>query len=93
MVEMNSMIMDAPITASAHTHMGTPPPGYDEEWMTHTIHVHGFASLSTERGESVASPEFMLPGGHANAAEGMTSLGLCNNSDKAIDIDFWCQCQ
>jgi len=46
----------------------------------------------------VASPEFMLlgnqwclvifPGGVVNAAEGMTSLGLCNNSDKAIDAEY-----
>jgi hypothetical protein len=80
--------------------MGTPPPGYDEEdWVTHTIHCHGFASLSTLRGVFVASPEFMLlgnpwslmifPGGLEDAAEeGMTSICLFNRSDKAIDIDY-----
>jgi len=93
------IIMDAPTTASAHTHMGTPPPGYDEDWVTHTIHCHGFASLSAaEEGESVDSPDFMLlgnqwrmqiyPGGDTAAAEGMTSLFLYNKSNKAIEIDY-----
>jgi speckle-type POZ protein len=77
---------------------GTPPPGYDGEWATHTIHFHGLASLSAEEGEAVASPEFMLlgnqwllriyPGGQANAEEGMASFGLWNMSNKAIDIYF-----
>ena len=90
--------MNAPTTASSHTHMGTPPPGYHDKWVTHTVHCHGFASLSAERGESVFSPEFMLlgnqlrlelyPGGHVNAAEGMASLYLWNRSDKAIDAEY-----
>jgi predicted amino acid-binding ACT domain protein len=89
--------MNAPITA-AHTHMGTPPSGYNQEWGNHTVHVHGFASLSTVRGECVASSEFMLlgnqwrlriyPGGSATAAEGMASLSLENMSNKSIDIDY-----
>jgi len=92
------IIMSTPTTASAHTHVGTPPPGYNEEWATHTIHWHGFASLSSEQDESVASPEFMLlgnpwclrifPGGDTAAAEGMTSLFLYNKSNKAIEIDY-----
>ena len=66
--------------------------------MKHTIHCHGFASLSLEQDESVDSPEFMLlgnpwrlqlfPGGDEGAAERMTSIYLWNNSDKAIDFDF-----
>jgi len=78
--------------------MGPPLPGYHQEWGKHTVHCHGFGSLPSERGASVFSPEFMLlgnpwcleicPGGTSNAAEGMTSLYLCNKSDKAIDIDF-----
>ena len=90
--------MTAPI-ASAHTHMGTPAPGYQEEWMTHTVHWHGFARLPSEQGEGVDSPEFMLlgnqwflqlyPGGREHAAaEGMMSLFLWSRSNKAIDIDF-----
>ena len=85
-------------TASSHTHMGTPPPGYDEDWATHTIHCHGFASLSSERDESFTSPEFMLlgnqwrmelfPGGDEDAAEGMTSPFLRNMSSKSIEIDY-----
>jgi hypothetical protein len=90
--------MNAPTTASAHTHVGTPLPGYNQEWGKHTVHVHGFGSLSTVRRASVVSPEFMLlgnqwrldifPGGSSNAAEGMVSLYLYNRSDKAIEIDY-----
>ena len=91
--------MNAPITASAHTHMGTPPPGYhQEEWGKHTVHIHGFANMPSERNAYVYSPEFMLsgnpwrleifPGGHEDAAEGMVTLVLWNMSDKAIDIDY-----
>ena len=78
--------------------MGTPPPGYHEEWAKHTIHVHGFGSLPTARDECVPSPEFMLvgnewrldiyPGGRRDSGEGMVSLELWNVSDKAVDIDF-----
>ena len=90
--------MDAPSTAAAHIHEGTPPPGYHQEWLTRTVHFHDFPSRSAERGVRVFSPEFegfgnqwrvrMYPGGHARAAEGMVSLGLCNMSNKAIEIDF-----
>jgi hypothetical protein len=85
-------------SASAHTHVGTPLPGYHQEWVKHTIHWHGFVSLSTVRGAFVYSPEFMLlgnpwrlelfPGGDTLSAEGMVSLGLANRSDKAIEIDY-----
>jgi hypothetical protein len=93
--------MDAPTIASTHTHVGTPPPGYNEEWVIHTIHWHGFSSLSVDEGEFaefVNSPKFMVlgnpwylelhPGGDEGAAEGMVSIYLCNMSNKAIDIDF-----
>jgi hypothetical protein len=63
--------MNAPITASAHTHMGTPLPGYHQEWVKHTFHqewekhtvcVHGFTSLSSERNVLFYSPEFEVLG-------------------------------
>jgi hypothetical protein len=83
--------------ASAHIHVGTPPPGF-KEWETHTVHVHGFESLTSVRGEFVASPELMLlgkqwclelyPGGNEDADEGMTSLYLCNMSNEAIDAEY-----
>jgi hypothetical protein len=88
--------MTASTTASAPTHMGTPPPGYHQEWVTHTVHVHGFENLPAVR--RVASPEFILlgnewllriyPGGDDDAAEGMVTVGLQNMSNKAIDIDL-----
>jgi hypothetical protein len=92
--------MNAPITASFLTHVGTPPTGYKEEWAKHTVHWHGFGSLPSERNalRIVYSPEFMLlgnqwrltlfPGGSANAAEGMVTLYLSNMSNKAIEIDY-----
>ena len=90
--------MNAPTTASSHTHMGTPPPGYHQEWAKHTVHCHGFANLSAERGARVYSPEFMLlwnqlrleicPGGDASSDVGMVSLYLNNRSDEVIDVDF-----
>jgi hypothetical protein len=86
------------ITASTHTHMGPPPPGYHQEWVTHTVHVHGFGSLPSERNAFVYSPEFMLlgnqwrlelyPGGKDEAVEGMVTLCLENRSNKAIEIDY-----
>jgi len=42
--------MDAPITTSSHTHVGTAPPGYHDKWVTHTVHWHGFASLPLDSG-------------------------------------------
>ena len=93
---LHYVIMTASTTASAPTHMGTPPPGYHQEWVTHTVHVHGFENLPAVR--RVASPEFILlgnewllriyPGGDDDAAEGMVTVGLQNMSNKAIDIDL-----
>ena len=91
--------MNAPtIASSSHTHVGTPPLDYHEELVTHIVHYHGFASLSTERNRLVESPEFMLlgnqwiliifPSGSRRAAEGMTSIFLWNNSSKGIEIEY-----
>jgi len=86
------------ITASAHTHVGTPPPGYHQGGMKHTVHYHGFMSLPSTRNEFVDSPDFeglghqwrvsLYPGGRGDSAEGMVNLYLWNKSDKSIDIDF-----
>jgi hypothetical protein len=86
------------IASSSHTHVGTPPLDYHEEWETHIVHYHGFASLSTERNQYVESPEFMLlgnewslavyPGGSRHAAEGMTSIFLWNMSSTGITIEY-----
>jgi hypothetical protein len=92
--------MDAP-TAAVRTHhnIGTPPPGYhNQEWVTHTVHCHNFASLSTERDVSVDSPEFeglgsewsleIFPGGDEDANEGMVTLYLWNFSSEIEDVIF-----
>jgi hypothetical protein len=86
------------MSASSHTHVGTAPPGYQNEWVTHTVHWHGFESLSSERDEYIPSPEFMLvgnqwylelyPGGDDDAAEEMASLYLENMSNKSIEVEY-----
>jgi hypothetical protein len=81
---------------STHTHMGSPPSDYKEEWTTHTIHVHGFGSLPAVRGVGIYSLLLLgnqwrlriYPGGHDDAAEGMVTLDLWNKSNKAIEIDL-----
>ena len=81
-------------------HVGTPSPEFTKwtssEKTTKRICFHGLASLSTERGALVVSPEFegfgnqwcvrIYPGGLANA--GMVSVYLANMSGKAIEIDY-----
>jgi speckle-type POZ protein len=77
------------ITASSHTHVGTPRPGYYQDWVTHTVHWHGFESLSTVRGVPVHSPQLLYPGGsYELSQEGMISIDLCNMSNKAIEVDY-----
>ena len=85
---------------AAVLHVGTPSPEFNKwsttERTTKIICFHKFATLSTERGESVYSPYFdgfgnqwclqIYPGGDAD--EGMVSIFLCNMSNKAIGIDF-----
>ena len=78
--------------------MGAPPPGYQQEWVTHTVHCHGFKGLPSERGRYVDSPAFVLlgnqwmlwifPGGRRGSAEGMVSIYLENLSDKSIEVDY-----
>jgi hypothetical protein len=90
--------MDAPSTAAAHIHEGTPPPGYHQEWLTRTVHLHDFSSRSTVHGARVVSPEFegfgnqwcvrIYPGGNGYAEEGMVTLYLANMSGNAIEIDY-----
>jgi hypothetical protein len=97
----STKVDDASETSSTHSYMGTPPPGYQQEWVTHSVYVHGFASLSALPGEFeyVYLPEFTLlenhywclsiyPGGNKDATKGMVSLYLENRSNKAIEIDF-----
>jgi hypothetical protein len=86
------------ITASSITHVGTPMPGFHEEWLTHKVYFHKFARLSATRDVFVKSPKFTLlgnqwrleifPGGRDDSPEGMVSLDLSNMSNKAIEIDF-----
>ena len=94
--------MNARSAASSNTHVGRAPPGYNQNFMTHTLHFHDFATLSTERGEFVKSPEFMLlgnqwsvemyPGGDEEemypGGDEEGSIYLQNMSNNAIDIEY-----
>jgi hypothetical protein len=88
--------------ASSNTHVGRAPPGYNQKFMTHTLHFHDFSSLSTVRGEFVKSPEFMLldnqwsvemyPGGDKEemypGGDEEGSIYLQNMSNNAIDVEY-----
>ena len=43
--------------SSIKVHAGTPSSNF-EEWTTAEVYFHGFADLSTVRGEYTKSPEF-----------------------------------
>ena len=79
--------------------VGTPPEGY-KEWTTAAlVRFHGFANLTTTRGEYVLSPEFscfghqwrlkLYPGGHTVSDEGYVGVSLRNSrSDTSIKIKY-----
>jgi len=76
---------------------GTPPNGF-KDWTTALVRFHGFADLTTARGEYVESPEFscfghqwvlsVYPGGSENSAEGYVSVGIVNKSNTSIKIQW-----
>ena len=68
-------------------------------WTTAEVRFHGFADLSTTRGEDVVSPEFacfghkwvldLYPGGIAGGSDdGMVAVYLSNTSDESIKVQF-----
>jgi hypothetical protein len=85
------------ITTTTSVHVGTPPNGY-QEWTTTKVHIHGFADLTTERGASVDSPEYMAcgnnwclelyPGGRNSSKTGWVSIKLDNRSNKNVTVQF-----
>ena len=78
--------------------IGTPPDGL-QGWDIAQVRLHGFADLSTERGEEVDSPEFtcigqlwrvaVYPGGDEDSADGMIAVYLWNQSDEPIEIEYF----
>ena len=85
---------------SIEVDVGAPPEGY-KEWTTALVRFHGFANLSTIRGESVISPQFsclghqwklcLYPGGiivSHSAGEGYAAVVLCNMTDTSITIQL-----
>ena len=79
--------------------VGTPSSNFEEDWTTTNVPFHGFADLSTTRGEEVESPEFacfghnwelvIYPGGDDGSDDGYVAVYLCNMSNPAIKI-HWC---
>jgi len=80
-------------------HVGTPPGDYNGGTATEVC-FHGFADLTTTRGEEVESPEFsccghqwrleMFPGGHNESAEGYVSVSLRNMTNTCIKVQWGC---
>ena len=77
--------------------VGTPPKNF-EGWITANVCFHGFANLSTTRGEYVESPEFscfghhwvleIYPGGDVNSDEGHVDVELANRKNTSIKIQY-----
>ena len=77
--------------------VGTPPESY-KEWTTVLVRFHGFANLTTTRGEDVQSPYFsclghqwrldIYPGGRANSEEGYAGIKLAKRSNESIEIQW-----
>ena len=82
------------MSATRDIHVGTPAADFPLE-ETVTIHFHDFENLTTVKDELVESPKFMCagnewslclyPGGNEEAAEGMVSVFLYNESPEEID--------
>ena len=78
-------------------HIGMPPKDF-KDWTSNNVYFHGFADLTTTRGEYIQSPEFscfghqwvlkLYPGGHPMSPEGYVAIGLANMSNKSIKIRF-----
>jgi len=76
--------------------VGTPPDDMDDDWTTIVVRFHGFANLSTTRGEKVISPEFsclghqwrldIYPGGR-NLPEHV-AVSLSNMTNESIKIRY-----
>ena len=77
--------------------VGTPPAGF-RGWTMTAVNFHGFANLTTTRGEYVESPEFscfghqwvlnIYPGGEEDSDEGFVALRLVNRSNTSIKIEY-----
>ena len=83
--------------STSRVDVGTPPDNF-EGWTTANVCFHGFANLTTTRGESVQSPEFscfghqwrldIYPGGEEDSAEGYAAVELVNMTNKSIKISY-----
>ena len=85
------------MSATRDIHVGTPAANYQLKDSV-TIHFHNFENLTAVKDEMVESPTFLCagsewslliyPGGNEEAAEGMVSVFLFNESSAEIDAWF-----
>ena len=79
--------------------VGTPPDGFKTEgWTTTVVRFHGFANLTTTRGDYVKSTKFsclghqwrlyIYPGGRINSDEGYAAVALSNQLNTTIKIQY-----
>ena len=83
--------------STSRVDVGTPPEKF-EGWTTANVCFHGFANLTTTRGERVYSPEFscfghqwtlgVYPGGRVDSQEGYVGIKLANFSNTSIKIQY-----
>ena len=91
--------------STSRVHFGTAPENFPDGiiggWtIAAEICFHGFADLTTTRGEYVTSPEFscfghqwsldVYPGGQEDSREGWVAIQLSNKSNKSIKIKWGC---
>ena len=81
--------------STTHTHVGTPPLGYNQGWVTHTVHFHDFESLSTERNKYVHSPEFECLGNqfglsiYPGGIDGIDDDGIDDAYEGMVSLFLW----
>ena len=85
------------MSTAREIHVGSPADNF-RLGESVTVHFHGFESLTTVKGEPVYSPTFscagndwclqVYPGGDNDAADGMVSVFLKNQSPAKIPVTF-----
>ena len=85
------------MSANREVHVGTAPKDF-EGWTSTKVYFHGFANLSTTRGDFIVSPEFsffghqwivvLFPGGKVKSTEGYSAIQLSNKSNTSTEVQF-----
>lgn len=91
------------MTTVKDIHVGKPPAEYHLEEDRVQIHFHDFEILTSTKGASVDSPNFvcaghewylsLYPGGGSSSKDGMVSVFLGSHSQIEIEVDFDIVCK